>query len=628
MCMVCGSPDHILDRAPIDGIISPPLSPPTFTLSQIVRHLQTQWGGGEEGKVHKWMQSSLTYSMPDFAPTNLTGTPAEASGLVVMPSAMKDTARLAFELWDDLIATSLNESVGNPDAQITFNYSSSTSGGGTYARPEYYLTAPDRQFTGQQVWMNSTWSTHDQASDLNFGGYGFQTYLHEIGHTLGLSHPGTYNAGGGEITYAGNAEYAQDNRQYTIMSYFGGYDKASGTWLQDGTYTTSVYSSTPMLHDVAAIQALYGADMTTRTGNTVYGFNSTADRSVFDFSRNANPIFTIWDAGGSDTIDTSRFAATQTIDLNAGTYSDIGGFNDNIAIAFGATIENAAGGSGTDTMHGNAVANLLNGNAGADVLNGDGGDDTLIGGAGVDRLLGGDGNDTIHYDASDTLSQVLGGNGTDTLYVANAPAPNSFNLASHGFEAATVVTTDTTGQSWSSRTDQYNASWQALLSTLVNDDGTSVRTELDVAATQAWQRTDTSSTSTGLTRQQSVLFDNSSAQLNEFDPTNAQSWSRATTYYDTASQTVRQTVANDDGTSRMTDFDAANAQAWTRADAFYDTRGQTVLQSVAMDDGTSLAHYWDASNLGSWSKATNYYDAFGNRVATTVLNDDGSTYAF
>ncbi len=30
--------------------------------------------------------------------------------------------------------------------------------------------------------------------------------------------------------------------------------------------------------------------MTTRAGDTVYGFNSTADQGVFDFTQNTHPI--------------------------------------------------------------------------------------------------------------------------------------------------------------------------------------------------------------------------------------------------------------------------------------------------------------------------------------------------
>jgi hypothetical protein len=38
-----------------------------------------------------------------------------------------------------------------------------------------------------------------------------------------------------------------------------------------------VYSATPLVHDIAAIQAIYGVDTTTRTGDTVYGFNWSHD---------------------------------------------------------------------------------------------------------------------------------------------------------------------------------------------------------------------------------------------------------------------------------------------------------------------------------------------------------------
>jgi serralysin len=55
---------------------------------------------------------------------------------------------------------------------------------------------------------------------MYFGGYGFITYLHEIGHALGLSHPGTYNAGQGTLSYGNSAEYFQDTRKYTVMSYW------------------------------------------------------------------------------------------------------------------------------------------------------------------------------------------------------------------------------------------------------------------------------------------------------------------------------------------------------------------------------------------------------------------------
>ena len=81
--------------------------------------------------------------------------------------------------------------------------------GGTQSSGYYPIQA-------QGIFLNSGWASHDTDADLFYGGYGITTYVHEIGHALGLSHPGSYNAGsGGTITYANNAEFAQDNRQFT-----------------------------------------------------------------------------------------------------------------------------------------------------------------------------------------------------------------------------------------------------------------------------------------------------------------------------------------------------------------------------------------------------------------------------
>ena len=40
---------------------------------------------------------------------------------------------------------------------------------------------------------------------IEFNTYSYQTYIHEIGHALGLGHQGLYNAGSGSPTYAFDA---------------------------------------------------------------------------------------------------------------------------------------------------------------------------------------------------------------------------------------------------------------------------------------------------------------------------------------------------------------------------------------------------------------------------------------
>jgi serralysin len=138
-----------------------------------------------------------------------------------------------------------------------------------------------------------------------------------------------------------------------------------------------------MLFDVYELQQLYGANSTTRTGNTTYGFGSTAG-PIYAFLPGSAPQYCIWDAGGIDTLDCSGYSQAQTIDLNQGTYSSIGGGVGNISIAIGATIENAIGGSGNDILYGNAADNAMTGGSGNDTFTGGGGNDTIDGGAGWD----------------------------------------------------------------------------------------------------------------------------------------------------------------------------------------------------------------------------------------------------
>jgi Ca2+-binding RTX toxin-like protein len=95
-------------------------------------------------------------------------------------------------------------------------------------------------------------------------------------------------------------------------------------------------------------------------------------------------------------------------------YFTSGGFDTNtLNIAYGATIENARGGKGNDSLYGNGAANSLIGNAGNDYCFGDAGNDKIEGGKGNDTLDGWTGNDVIGGgDGHDTL---LGYSGDDTL---------------------------------------------------------------------------------------------------------------------------------------------------------------------------------------------------------------------
>ncbi len=207
---------------------------------------------------------------------------------------------------------------------------------------------------------------------------GTTLFIHEILHTIGLSHPGDYNVTNDITpTYADSAVFREDSDQYTIMSYF------------DETETGANFGvngpQTPLLYDIAALQKIYGANMTTRTEDNIYGYNSNTGIDAYTFpGPTARRIFTIWDAGGNDTINMSGLAVDCTINLNeeafssAGIRADGGPMINNISIARGVVIENAFGGGGNDTLIGNGVANTLRGG---------GGNDTLDGGLGLDSAF-------------------------------------------------------------------------------------------------------------------------------------------------------------------------------------------------------------------------------------------------
>jgi serralysin len=371
---------------------------PVYSLSSI----KAQLDGGAA-----WATPVITYATPDSMP----GSGALATGLQPLSAHMSAMAAAAFELWDDLIAPSLVETTGN--AQIDFAYSTGT-GGSTFTSWGASGQVNGRDsLQSAEIWFDSSWSSHNQDSDITSGSYGFLTYLHEIGHALGLNHPGAYDGAGDYVT---DAVYAQDTHRYTVMSYFDANEDGSGTNHngRDGDWR---YPATPMLHDIAALQAIYGADTTTRQTDTIYGFGSTADRDVFNFRINTDPIVAIWDAGGKDSVNLSGFSATQTLDLRAGKYSSVGGMTNNLAIAYGATIENATGGAGRDTIYGNGVINVLRGGAGSDSLFGLAGNDMLRGGAGNDKLDGGSGFDRVYFagaQASYTVTTLA--DGTVSIY--------------------------------------------------------------------------------------------------------------------------------------------------------------------------------------------------------------------
>lgn len=386
---------------------------PAATADQMTNWLtQGYWGGVEVS----WADTNITFSLSNFSTAN-------ANGL-----------RAAFELWEDVAGLNFTE-VGS-GGEISLSRGSDGRAYSSFQSYSWDGIEGKYDVYGTIISIDtSIYGWHD----LNtIGEYGLKTGIHEIAHSLGLGHAGDYN---GSATYDTDAQYSNDTRQYTVMSYFSASN--SGADYLDSSYDWK-YASTPMLFDIHAMQSLYGANYSTRAGDTTYGFNSNAGRDQFDFSVTVAPVATIWDGGGTDTLDLSGYSMSQIVRLTSGEFSNIGGLVNNLTIAYGATVENAVGGSAADYLYGNSANNILRGGGGNDQLYGGDGDDTLIGDAGSDLLFGGGGTDTAEF--ANSLENYTGYlSGSDLVIVENmsvvatANSIESFIFNGVTYSAADVI---------------------------------------------------------------------------------------------------------------------------------------------------------------------------------------------
>ncbi|WP_210488548.1 M10 family metallopeptidase [Microvirga antarctica] len=368
----------------------------------------------------EWNKSVVTYSFPDSRWDYQLINPS-ASGYRTAQFGTEQAVRYALEGYSPYAG---GPKMGMTSVESFTNLSLEYAGRNDATlqisgfNPGSVINRSHAYYPGVPFYSGDVWLHYDVTATGTYNAY---LALHELGHSLGLKH--SHESGGSLPTMS--AEH--DSVEYTVMSY----------------KTFSDSPQTFMQYDVAALQAMYGADFTTNSGNTVYNWSPTTGEAFVNGVGQGAParnyiFMTVWDGGGNDTYDVSNYHGATSIDLAPGGYVKFSqeqlAYRGSSVYAHGnvynafqfhddprSLIENAVGGTGNDDIRGNAADNVLTGNAG---------DDTLSGGTGNDRLLGGDGVDLISGGAgADTLD---GGAGTyDTIGYSDSAVGVNVNIGTN-----------------------------------------------------------------------------------------------------------------------------------------------------------------------------------------------------
>lgn len=320
---------------------------------------------------------------------------ADRNGFAGMNAGQKQAVVSAMSYLSSLINVTFVEDGNNPDIVFGTNDQANSAGYSHYplgngGNPTVLML--DNVAQGQPT--NTSSELQDKTS------YGWHTLVHELGHAMGLKHPGSYNAGGGR-TPGPYLSSAKDHRGNTVMSYRDapGSANVSASATNNG-YSYSYSSVTPigyMTLDIAALQYLYGAKTSTNAPaiavndnrqafETVWAPNgvslsaaATTRSNIFDMRPGGYSSIAVMSSAdlaekyrqqfrqqGVDDAKAQGFAGSLVNNKNLkGKFYD---GRNTLGLAFGSRYTSVSGGGGSDRFYAGLYSAEVNGGAGVDTL--------------------------------------------------------------------------------------------------------------------------------------------------------------------------------------------------------------------------------------------------------------------